>query len=153
MSDLLDHPYDFAIRIHPYRKTDFGHWRDSLNRSLSNQMKEALKAQTLSDAQAEEVAKSLDELKGCFPNSSAPAGEPLVLIRRADGALAFEYKVRRLAVFVPPLTWAQGDTLGIVSNRWSAKHLLLAYFADKNTISQKLKDSVAEGFEELLSTR
>jgi hypothetical protein len=122
MNDLLSQPYEFAISIYPYRKTDLGHFRDSFLRHISNRMRDALASQTLSEADAEGVSASLDDLRVCFPKASAPIGEPLVLLRRADGSLAFEWK---------------GATLGIIKNRWTAKHLLLAYFSRKNVISQK----------------
>jgi hypothetical protein len=127
MDDLLNQPYEFAISIYPYRKTDLGHFRDSFLRHISNRMKDALASQKLSEADAEGVSASLDDLRVCFPKASAPIGEPLVLLRRADGSLAFEWK---------------GATLGIIKNRWTAKHLLLAYFSRKNVISQKVSSRI-----------
>lgn len=65
-----------------------------------------------------------------------PKGRSLLLTKTASSSLVVEY---------------DGRTLGELRDPFVARELLLAYFADKSPISEKLKASVAEGLEKILT--
>lgn len=82
------------------------------------------------------MAASLTTLKSFFPSgTSVPKGRSLLLTKTPSDSLVIEY---------------DGRTLGELRDPFVAKELLLAYFADKAPISEKLKVSVAEGFQRIL---
>ncbi|KAK1922431.1 chalcone-flavanone isomerase-domain-containing protein [Papiliotrema laurentii] len=130
--NLLDRPVSCAVRIVPVRNTDFGHLRDGFTRAIAARQKIARSAGQLTDADEERIAQSTQTLKALFPAQSVPKGKALTLLRRPDGALTIEY---------------EGKILGQVNDSWVSRELMLAYFADKDAISPKLKEDVAEGFQ------
>jgi hypothetical protein len=133
-AQLLDQPVDTAIRIVPTRSTDFTHLRDGFYRAVTGRLKLASQRGQVSEAEAEQIAQSLQTFQGFFPKGSVPKGKALLLLRRSsDGALLVEY---------------EGKHMGTLENRFISTQLFLAYFADKNPISQKFKESVAKGLEE-----
>ncbi|RSH95398.1 hypothetical protein EHS25_000485 [Saitozyma podzolica] len=129
---LLEYPAPCAIRIVPTRKTDFAHLRDGFTRAIMARQKLAHQAGTLSHSDDHLINDAMHALKGLFPAHAIPKGKALVLYRTAKGALVVEY---------------EGKELGKVDDPWMSRELFLAYFADKDVISPKLKEDVAKGFE------
>jgi hypothetical protein len=83
-------------------------------------------------------------LKGLFPAHAIPKGKALVLYRTAKGALVVEYEVSHThsqARPNGPVTdeQYQGKELGKVDDPWMSRELFLAYFADKDVISPKVR--------------
>jgi len=131
MKQLLEQPGEYAMRIVPVRPTDFGHLRDGFTRSLLARLKQI--SGGLSEEESEAVGKAVNDFKACFPSGvSVPKGAALLMIRGRDGSLRVEF---------------QGKLLGTVSNKIISREILMAYFADKNVVSQRLKESVALDFE------
>ncbi|EIW66902.1 hypothetical protein TREMEDRAFT_64756 [Tremella mesenterica DSM 1558] len=116
----------------PVRNTDFGHLRDGFTRALTARQKLARKSGQLTDADEDRVAVSMHQFKTIFPAGSVPKGKSLVLYRSPSG-LTVEY---------------EGRALGTVNDSWVGTEMMLAYFADKDVISPKLKEDVARGLEE-----
>ncbi|RXK37137.1 hypothetical protein M231_05588 [Tremella mesenterica] len=129
---LLDSGATCAVRIVPVRNTDFGHLRDGFTRALTARQKLARKSGQLTDADEDRVAVSMHQFKTIFPAGSVPKGKSLVLYRSPSG-LTLEY---------------EGRALGTVNDSWVGTEMMLAYFADKDVISPKLKEDVARGLEE-----
>lgn len=118
----------FAVRIIPVRNTDFGHLRDGFIRAVQARMK----AVQIDAEEAQQVNESLQTFKSYFPSSKVPKGNDLTLTKTSTGDLILSYN---------------GDTLGKLDSRnpgvaFISTQLLLAYFADKNPISSKAKNSV-----------
>ncbi|KAA1115294.1 hypothetical protein PGT21_034844 [Puccinia graminis f. sp. tritici] len=133
--NLLAAPANFAIRIAPVRPTDFTHLRDGFCRSLLARVKQASQAGTISEIDLERASQSINTFRSFFPTGvSVPKGKALTLIRTASQSLIIEY---------------DGKKLGELEDRIVARELFLAYFADQDPISIKLKESVAEGFSSL----
>ncbi|OAV91583.1 hypothetical protein PTTG_27921 [Puccinia triticina 1-1 BBBD Race 1] len=130
--NLLAAPAHFAIRIAPVRPTDFTHLRDGFCRSLTARIKRASQAGTLSEFDLERASQSIATFRSFFPTGvSVPKGKALTMIRTASQTLVVEY---------------DGKKLGELDDRIVARELFLAYFADQDPISSKLKESVADGF-------
>ncbi|KAI9636495.1 chalcone-flavanone isomerase-domain-containing protein [Dioszegia hungarica] len=134
MASLLDQPVACAVRIVPTRNTDFAHLRDGFTRAIQARQKLARVGGRLTDAEEERIAQSTQTLKAMFPSQSVPKGKALTLTRLAKGELVVEY---------------EGKLLGRVNDPWISRELMLAYFADKDVISPKLKEDVASGLEAL----
>lgn len=134
MRAMLDQPVTCAVRIVPVRNTDFGHLRDGFIRALIARQKIARTNGELNEADETRLAASLQLLKSLFPAQSVPKGQSLILVRTSAGSLVVEY---------------EGRVLGEVRDQWIAREIMLAYFADKDVISPKLKEDVAVGLEEL----
>ncbi|RSH78888.1 uncharacterized protein EHS24_001811 [Apiotrichum porosum] len=130
---LLDSPADVAVRIVPFRNTDFSHLRDGFTRTLLARQKIQRQQGLLTPADDERIATSLQALKAMFPTGSVPKGNELIVTRSRDGKFGLEYK---------------GKVLGTVADKWLADNMVLAYFDAKNSISPPLRASVAEGLEE-----
>ncbi|KAL7421407.1 Altered inheritance of mitochondria protein 18 mitochondrial [Cryptotrichosporon argae] len=122
-----------AVRIVPVRSTDFAHLRDGFTRALLARQKLARARGELSEADDERLATSMQALKAAFPAGSVPKGKALLLVS-SNGSLQISY---------------EGRTLGTVDDAWVACELVMAYFADKDVISPKLKDDVARGLAEV----
>ncbi|PLW10332.1 hypothetical protein PCASD_21667 [Puccinia coronata f. sp. avenae] len=69
---------------------------------------------------------------------SVPKGRTLTLIRTSRHTLVVEY---------------DGKKLGELDDAIVAREMFLAYFADQDPISTKLKESVAQGFSDLYQPR
>ncbi|TIA90826.1 hypothetical protein E3P99_01411 [Wallemia hederae] len=128
MEKVISSPYTFAVRIVPVRNTDFGHLRDGFVRAVQARMKTA----QLGAEESQQVNESLQAFKAYFPASKVPKGDELTLTKTRKGDLVLSYN---------------GETLGKLDSnaqgvRFISTQLLLAYFADKNPISVKAKDSV-----------
>jgi len=135
MRNLMQYPVELAMRIVPTRNTDFAHLRDGLYRAVIGRMK---LNNDLKEEEATEITAALDTFKSFFPKASVKKGESMVLLRTKEGHLAVEY---------------EGKTLGILKNQWISRELLLSYFADKNPISERSKENIAQGFEQILKSR
>lgn len=170
MEKLLGGPVSCAVRIVPVRNTDFGvrvsapliwspcpniaqHLRDGFTRALAVRQKLARQNGELSEADEtvsrhpshsvshsseygaddlQRIAESIQSMKSIFPAQSVPKGKSLVLVRTSTGNLVVEY---------------EGKLLGQVNDPWVAREMMVAYFADKDVISPKLKEDVAHGLE------
>lgn len=137
VASLLDAPYDTTIRIVPVKNTDHSHLRDGFVRAMLARLKAATAAKTISDEEAEAAGLSIELFRGFFPTGKVPRGKSLLLIRRgSDGALLLEY---------------EDKLLGTLDNKFLAKELMLAYFADNGKeISSKMKTDVLEGFKRFM---
>lgn len=130
--NLLAAPAHFAIRIAPVRPTDFTHLRDGFCRALTARLKLVSQSGTVSEPELEKASLSINTFRSFFPSGvSVPQGKSLTLIRTASQTLVVEY---------------DGNKLGELDDPIVARELFLAYFADHDPISSKLKESVAEGF-------
>ncbi|KAI7962208.1 hypothetical protein MJO28_000302 [Puccinia striiformis f. sp. tritici] len=124
--NLLAAPAHFAIRID---------LRDGFCRSLLSRIKKASQTGTISEIDLEKATESINTFRGFFPTGvSVPKGKSLTLIRTSSQTLVIEY---------------DGKKLGELDDKIVARELFLAYFADQDPISIKLKESVAEGFSDL----
>ncbi|KAK8843440.1 hypothetical protein IAR55_007097 [Kwoniella newhampshirensis] len=132
---LLDRPIACAVRIVPNRNTDFGHLRDAFTRALVARQKIARTAGTLTESDESRIAESIQLLKSFFPSQTVMKGKDVVLLRPPEGGLVVEF---------------EGKVLGRVNDPWIGKELMLTYFADKDVISDKLKEDVAQGLEKLI---
>ncbi|KNZ46508.1 chalcone-flavanone isomerase [Puccinia sorghi] len=133
--NLLAAPAHFAIQITPVRNTDFTHLRDGFCRALTARLKLASQNGTISEPELEKASLSINTFRSFFPSGvSVPQGKSMTLIRTASQALVVEY---------------DGNKLGELHDPIIARELFLAYFADHDPISTKLKESVAEGFSSL----
>jgi len=128
---ILDLPIVMAIRIEPVRNTNGHHLRDGFTRAITHRMQDGF----MSEEDAENVLKSIKELKAKFPKSVVKAGTALILKKEKNGTLIIEY---------------EGKNMGIVNNIWLTKNIFMSYLAAKNPISQKAKRNIADGFDELL---
>ncbi|PLW12240.1 hypothetical protein PCANC_18815 [Puccinia coronata f. sp. avenae] len=139
MRNLLAAPTHFAIQIAPVRATDFTHLRDGFCRSLTARMKLASVHGTVSETDLERASQSISTFRSFFPTGvSVPKGRTLTLIRTSRHTLVVEY---------------DGKKLGELDDAIVAREMFLAYFADQNPISTKLKESVAQGFSDLYQPR
>ncbi|KAH8919226.1 hypothetical protein BT69DRAFT_1285040 [Atractiella rhizophila] len=133
---LVALPGEFVVRIVPTRGTDFGHLRDGFTKALMGRMKVAEKKGEIDPSLGERLANSLVEFKNLFPQArKLGKGKEMLLIKDRDGNLKVE---------------CEGELIGILKDEWIAREMIVAYFADQNVISQKMKDSVAAGFESLM---
>ncbi|WVR09188.1 hypothetical protein IAU60_006250 [Kwoniella sp. DSM 27419] len=136
MGKLFDKPVAVAVRIVPNRNTDFGHLRDAFTRALTARQKIARTQGTLSEADEQRITESIQTLKSFFPAQTVPKGKSVVLLRPRDGGLVVEF---------------EGKVLGRLDDPWVAKQIMLTYFADKDVISDKLKEDVAKGLHDLIN--
>ncbi|WWD21035.1 hypothetical protein CI109_105516 [Kwoniella shandongensis] len=135
MRSLLDRPIACAVRIVPNRNTDFGHLRDAFTRALTARQKLARAAGSLSESDETRITESIQLLKSFFPAQTVQKGKDVVLVRPPEGGLVVEF---------------EGKILGRVNDPWIGKELMLTYFADKNVVSDILKEDVANGLEKLI---
>ncbi|ORX38909.1 chalcone-flavanone isomerase-domain-containing protein [Kockovaella imperatae] len=134
IKSLLDQSVSCAVRIVPVRSTDFSHLRDGFTRALIARQKLARTSGSITETEDARITESIQSLKSLFPSQKVPKGHSLSLVR-TKGSLAVEY---------------EGRPLGEVKDAWLAREMMLAYFADKDVISPKLKEDVAQGFEDLM---
>jgi hypothetical protein len=92
------------------------------------------------------INDAMHALKGLFPAHAIPKGKALVLYRTAKGALVVEYEASPTRPHAHTSTrWTvtderyQGKELGKVDDPWMSRELFLAYFADKDVISPKVR--------------
>ncbi|CAH1768006.1 618_t:CDS:2 [Entrophospora sp. SA101] len=121
-SMLLDQPIEISIRIEPIRNTNGQHLRDGFARALNIRLQD-------------EIVEAIKIFKTKFSKSIIRAGTALVLTRLKDGGLRMDY---------------EGKEMGIVYNDWLSKNIFMGYLSAKHPISIKAKESIAEGFENLL---
>ncbi|WWC64182.1 uncharacterized protein I303_106790 [Kwoniella dejecticola CBS 10117] len=138
MRNLFDRPVAAAVRIVPNRNTDFGHLRDAFTRALQARQKLARSKGQLSNEDEQRITESIQTLKSFFPSQTVPKGKQVVLLRPREGGLVVEY---------------EGKILGRLNDPWIGKQLMLTYFADKETVSEKLKEDVAKGLEEMIDRK
>ncbi|WWD06472.1 hypothetical protein V865_004562 [Kwoniella europaea PYCC6329] len=132
MKNLFDRPVAVAVRIVPNRNTDFGHLRDAFTRALQARQKLARSKGELTDADEQRITQSIQTLKSFFPAQTVQKGKQVVLLRPRQGGLIVEF---------------EGKVLGQLNDPWIGKQLMLTYFADREVVSEKLKEDVAKGLE------
>ncbi|KAK6904568.1 hypothetical protein I203_105384 [Kwoniella mangroviensis CBS 8507] len=132
MKNLFDRPVAIAVRIVPNRNTDFGHLRDAFTRALQARQKLARSKGELTDADEQRITQSIQALKSFFPAQTVQKGKQVVLLRPRQGGLIVEF---------------EGKVLGQLNDPWIGKQLMLTYFADREVVSEKLKEDVAKGLE------
>ncbi|WWC91362.1 uncharacterized protein L201_006305 [Kwoniella dendrophila CBS 6074] len=137
MKNLFDRPVAVAVRIVPNRNTDFGHLRDAFTRALQARQKLARSKGELTDADEQRITQSIQTLKSFFPAQTVQKGKQVVLLRPREGGLIVEF---------------EGQVLGRLNDAWVGKQLMLTYFADKEVVSEKLKEDVAKGLEGFIKT-
>ncbi|CAD6564305.1 MAG: hypothetical protein CYPHOPRED_003250 [Cyphobasidiales sp. Tagirdzhanova-0007] len=116
IAQMLEMPYDTAIRIVPVKNTAHSHLRDGFVRALLARIQSARKAGQLTLEEEEATGLAVETFKGFFPTGKVPRGKSLLLVRRGrDGALLLEY---------------EGRLLGTLQNDFLSKQLMLAYFAN-----------------------
>ncbi|WVW79059.1 hypothetical protein I302_101022 [Kwoniella bestiolae CBS 10118] len=132
MKNLFDRPVAVAVRIVPNRNTDFGHLRDAFTRALQARQKLARSKGELTDDDEQRITQSIQTLKSFFPAQTVQKGKQVVLLRPREGGLIVEF---------------EGTILGRLNDPWIGKQLMLTYFADREVVSEKLKEDVAKGLE------
>ncbi|WRT68901.1 uncharacterized protein IL334_005883 [Kwoniella shivajii] len=137
MKELFEKPVVVAVRIVPNRNTDFGHLRDAFTRALQARQKLARNQGLLTDDDEQHITQSIQTLKSFFPAQTVQKGQQVVLLRPRDGGLIVEF---------------EGKVLGKLNDPWIGKQLMLTYFADKEVVSQPLKEDVARGLEGFIKT-
>ncbi|WVQ93354.1 hypothetical protein IAU59_000422 [Kwoniella sp. CBS 9459] len=138
MENLFEKPVVLAVRIVPNRNTDFGHLRDAFTRALTARQKLARSRGSLTDEDEQRITESIQTLKAFFPGQTVHKGQAVVLLRPREGGLIVEF---------------EGKVLGRLNDAWVGKQLMLTYFADKDVISEKLKEDVAKGLEDLVNRK
>ncbi|WWC73246.1 uncharacterized protein I206_107212 [Kwoniella pini CBS 10737] len=138
MKNLFDRPVAIAVRIVPNRNTDFGHLRDAFTRALQARQRLARTKGELTLEDEQRITESIQILKSFFPAQTVLKGKQVVLLRPREGGLIVEF---------------EGKILGQLNDPWIGKQLMLTYFADKETVSEKLKEDVAKGLEEIINQK
>ncbi|OCF44917.1 hypothetical protein I317_01196 [Kwoniella heveanensis CBS 569] len=136
MENLFERPVAVAVRIVPNRNTDFGHLRDAFTRALTARQKLARSRGQLTEDDEQRITESIQTLKAFFPGQTVHKGKAVVLLRPREGGLIVEF---------------EGKILGKLNDPWVGKQLMLTYFADKDVISDKLKEDVAKGLEDIVN--
>lgn len=128
---LVQNPIEMILRIQPVRNTNGPHLRDGFTKTLT----QAAKNQKLSETENEEAMEGILEFKNVFPKGKINANQALTFHKSADGSMKISL---------------DGEELGTIRNRWLIETFFFGYLRGDNPISGKVRDSVAEGIQNLL---
>ncbi|KAK3815240.1 MAG: chalcone-flavanone isomerase-domain-containing protein [Benniella sp.] len=128
---IVQTPIELILRIQPVRNTNGPHLRDGFIRNLT----QAAKEQKLSDIENEEAMQGIMELKNLFPKGKINTNQALLFHRTPDGTLTVQL---------------DGEALGSTRNTWVIENVFFGYLQGEHPISEKARDSIAEGIQNLL---
>ncbi|KAG0267430.1 hypothetical protein BG011_005715 [Mortierella polycephala] len=128
---MVQTPIELILRIAPVRNTNGPHLRDGFTRSLT----QAAKEQKLSEPDNEEAMQGILEFKNLFPKGKVDAGQALLFRKSPDGSLTVQL---------------DNEVLGTTRNQWVIETFFFSYLQGDNPISEKARDSIAEGIQNLL---
>ncbi|KAF9182672.1 hypothetical protein BGZ50_004769 [Haplosporangium sp. Z 11] len=128
---MVQTPIELILRIAPVRSTNGPHLRDGFTRSLN----QAAKDQKLSAPDNEEAMQGILEFKNLFPKGKIEAGQALLFKKSPDGTLTVQLG---------------NEVLGSTRNQWVIETFFFSYLQGDNPISEKARDSIAEGIQNLL---
>ncbi|KAG0361158.1 chalcone-flavanone isomerase-domain-containing protein [Gamsiella multidivaricata] len=128
---MVQTPIELILRIAPVKNTNGPHLRDGFTKSLM----QAVKEQKLSEPDNEEAMEGIMEFKNLFPKGKINTNQALVFRKSPDGSMKVQL---------------DNEDLGTIRNRWVIENFFLGYLQSDNPISEKARDSIAEGIQNLL---
>ncbi|KAG0205211.1 hypothetical protein BGX28_003148 [Mortierella sp. GBA30] len=128
---MVQTPIELILRIVPVKNTNGPHLRDGFTRSLT----QAAKDQKLNEPDNEEAMEGIMEFKNMFPKGKINAGQALLFKKSPDGTMTVQL---------------DGEDVGTVRNKWVIENFFLGYLNAEKPISEKARDSIAEGIQNLL---
>lgn len=133
ISKIID-TTDFRIRISPVRNTDFNHLKDGFIKSiLSSPLKKEY---------GDKANEGLDEIRNIFKNfkGSVPKNH-ILLLSTNNGSLSFTYENTKTGEI---------KEIGKVNEKVVSKLLLLCYLSNAKPLSESLRTSCNQGWNELI---
>ncbi|KAF9957536.1 hypothetical protein BGZ70_009485 [Mortierella alpina] len=121
----------FRAMIAPVKNTNGPHLRDGFTRSLT----QAAKEQKLSEPDNEEAMEGIMEFKNMFPKGKINVGQALLFRKSPDGTMTVQL---------------DDEVVGTVRNKWVIENFFLGYLQGESPMSEKARDSIAEGIQNLL---
>ncbi|KAF9345552.1 Altered inheritance of mitochondria protein 18 mitochondrial [Mortierella sp. AD094] len=128
---MVQTPIELILRIVPVRNTNGPHLRDGFTRSLTQSAKE----QKLSEPENEEAMEGIMEFKALFPKGKINANQALVFRKSPDGSMTI---------------LLDNEVLGTLRNKWVIENFFLGYLNGNKPISEKARDSISQGIQDLL---
>ncbi|KAF9290353.1 hypothetical protein BGZ68_007263 [Mortierella alpina] len=128
---MVQNPIELILRIAPVKNTNGPHLRDGFTRSLT----QAAKEQKLSEPDNEEAMEGIMEFKNMFPKGKINVGQALLFRKSPDGTMTVQL---------------DDEVVGTVRNKWVIENFFLGYLQGESPISEKARDSIAEGIQNLL---
>ncbi|KAG0011996.1 hypothetical protein BGZ80_000282, partial [Entomortierella chlamydospora] len=128
---VVQSPIELILRIVPVRNTNGPHLRDGFTRNLT----QAAKEQKLNEPDNEEAMEGIMEFKALFPKGNINANQPMTFRKSPDGSMTI---------------LLDGEVLGTLRNKWVIENFFLGYLKGDNPISEKARDSIAQGVQNLL---
>jgi hypothetical protein len=128
---MVQTPIELILRIAPVKNTNGPHLRDGFTRSLT----QAAKEQKLSEPDNEEAMDGIMEFKNIFPKGKINVGQALLFRKSPDGTMTVQL---------------DDEVVGTVRNKWVIENFFLGYLQGEHPMSEKARDSIAEGIQNLL---
>ncbi|KAF8926596.1 Altered inheritance of mitochondria protein 18 mitochondrial [Dissophora ornata] len=128
---IIETPIELILRISPVRNTNGPHLRDGFTRSLTA----AAREQKLSEPENQEAMEGIMEFKNLFPKGKIDAKQALLFKKSPDGSMTVQL---------------DNEVLGTIRNRWLIETFFFGYLQGGHPLSEKARDSIAEGIQNLL---
>ncbi|KAF9428119.1 hypothetical protein BGZ76_002058 [Entomortierella beljakovae] len=128
---MIQTPIEMVLRIVPVRNTNGPHLRDGFTRNLT----QAAKEQKLSEPENEDAMDGIMEFKALFPKGSINTGQAMIFRKLPNGTMTISL---------------DDDILGTVQNTWLIENFFLGYLKGDNPISEKARESISQGIQNLL---
>ncbi|ORZ26316.1 chalcone isomerase [Lobosporangium transversale] len=128
---IVQTPIELILRIAPVKETNGPHLRDGFTRNLT----QAAKTQKLSEPDNEEAMEGIMQFKNLFPKGKISTNQALIFRKSPDGSMTIQL---------------DDEVLGTTRNRWVIENFFLGYLRSDSPISEKARDSIAQGIQDLL---
>ncbi|KAF9964004.1 Altered inheritance of mitochondria protein 18 mitochondrial [Modicella reniformis] len=128
---MVQTPIELILRIQPVRNTNGPHLRDGFTRSLT----QAAKEQKLSEIENEEAMGGIMEFKNLFPKGKINTSQALLFRKSPNGTMTVQL---------------DDEVLGTTRNTWVIETFFFGYLDGSKPISEKARDSIAEGVQKML---